>query len=131
MYTCTSTQEGSPEPRRTFLVGVISSDVSRSSSTTSFTPCCSIMVLMDHCYVFFQARMHFFSTASTHDCRLFPIVRTYQCNDMSRKPYVIKNVKHQDVDVANAVESLTIGNGNYEYSFTHWKRFLNDVLDAT
>ena len=33
------------------LVGVVSSDVSRSSCTTSFTPCCSIF---SQSYVFFQ-----------------------------------------------------------------------------
>ena len=33
------------------LVGIVSSDVSRSSCTTSFTPCCSIF---SQSYVFFQ-----------------------------------------------------------------------------
>ena len=33
------------------FVGGVSSDVSRSSCTTSFTPCCSIF---SQCYVFFQ-----------------------------------------------------------------------------
>ena len=50
---------------------------------------------------------------------------------MSGKPHVNIHVKLLDVVTLSKALGPTIVNGNYECSFTHWKRLLNDVLDAT